>query len=292
MKVKKNILIFLGKILIRKNEYDHPSFFIISSGRSGTTLLRKLLVNSKQVHIPPESNDWIPAIAIVFTKYFYKSWEFKIEKSISILQTDPSFTFWKIDIEKFKKELRSIPSKEQTFYSFINKLYTFNIDKPDYIIGDKTPYLVLELSWLKAIFPNAKYIHLLRDSRDVISSRMENFNESIEQATNRWVWALEETEKHFKPGSKNFMELKYEDLVSDSINTLKSVTEFLDIKFTDEIFQDEGLNLGDTHLEHHKEISNPINSNALQKWKGKLTEAEVQYINKKTNPWLIKKGYD
>lgn len=281
-----------ASLLISRKNSQHPGFFVVSSGRSGTTLLRKLLVNSGQVHVPPESNDWIPNIAIVFTKYFYKNWGFKVSKSFELLQNDPDFEFWKIDLNAFKQKLLDIDSNKRNFYGFIELLYTYNIDKTNLLIGDKTPFLVLRLNWIKTLFPNARIIHLLRDGRDVISSRMENFNENIEEATSRWTLSLEEIDKNFNANDPNFIEIKYEDLVSNPRDLMKQVCSFLNIPYSETIFENQNQSLGDTHLKHHEATSNPINQKAVEKWREKLSEKQIQYISQRAQKWLSEKGYE
>lgn len=292
MNIKEDILVTSAKAIVSKH-YNScpPNFFIISSGRSGTTLLRKLLVNSKQVYIPPESNDWLPKIATIFTKGYLRKWENKMLSSLSILQNDDAFKFWNVPIEDLKNELIQLPPDQKNFYGFIEVLYTHGNDNENLLIGDKTPYLVLELKWIKTLFPNAKIIHLVRDSRAVVASRMKHFSESIEQATDRWVWAMKETDKHLNTKTKH-LEIRYEDLVTQPLDKLQSLCSFLEIKYTNSIFKNKNIDLGDTHLSHHEKTAKPLNKKSINKWQENLKDHEIKYIYDRTKKWLIKKNYD
>lgn len=293
MHIKTQILTTASKVLIKKkSEASELKFFIISSGRSGTTLLRKLLVKGGEIYIPPESNDWIPKFAVIFTKKYFASWHKKVALCLDILDKDPDFKYWDINLKNVREILLKLDPESQNFYGLINFLYRYNAPPNTPVLGDKTPYLILELPWIKALFPQAKFIHLIRDSKDVVSSRMKNFNESIEQATNRWVWAMIETDKHFHKNQKNFIEIKYEDLTHSPQKTLQDLTHFLGVKYSPEMLAHEDLELGDTHLEHHQETHNPIHQSAVKKWKSVLTPDEVKYIDNRTQKWMKIKGYD
>ena len=82
--------------------------------------------------------------------------------------------------------------------------------------GDKTPYLIFELAMLKKIFPNSRFIHLHRDPKEVVGSRMLNFNESQKVALKRWMFSVEEAYLFKKKYPSDLLEISYKELREDS----------------------------------------------------------------------------
>src|SRR6478735_6678781 len=84
--------LFLEKPLY--SEITENPFFILSAGRSGSTLLRKLLLTNVPVNIPPESDDLIPKLIKFYLRYNHKSWEYIVNGCIEIFNNEPSTKHW------------------------------------------------------------------------------------------------------------------------------------------------------------------------------------------------------
>ncbi|AHM59909.1 sulfotransferase superfamily protein [Flammeovirgaceae bacterium 311] len=262
-------------------------FFIVSCGRSGTTLLRKLLMNSGVVHIPPETGDFIVQASQQYFQHRKKGWYVIVNSIVALVYTSNDFRYWNLDSEALKGYLLNIQESERTLQNLILGVYKYHqmLNSPNAtLIGDKTPYLVLRLEWLKTLFPGAKIIHLVRDSRAVVNSRKSTLNESLEYAVNRWVWSVKEVFKYKKRLS--LLEVKYEDLVNDPKSTLELISIYLEMNFTEQFFEDKKILLGDDIKPHHKKLNNPITSNEVNKWKSELTREEISYISTRTQKYL------
>lgn len=100
--------------------------------------------------------------------------------------------------------------------------------------GDKTPIYVLSIAALSRLFPSARFIHLIRDERDVASSYLSipMFEGGIWQASLRWrdwVSAGIRSGRRLPPG--RYVEVRYEDLVADTDRQLRELCSFLDLEF-------------------------------------------------------------
>ena len=88
--------------------------------------------------------------------------------------------------------------------------------------GDKTPGYLIEIDRLRQVFPNAKFIHLIRDARDVSLSlwRKGWFGPHLRNAARHWSESVRtgiEQGRLLPPGS--YHEIRYEDLVRDRISS-------------------------------------------------------------------------
>jgi hypothetical protein len=146
----------------------NPYLFIVGCPRSGTTLLQRLLDCHEKLAITPETH-WIP-------RWFHDNEGKGItpdgrvsKKLLRKLFAHPRFA-----------ELGVIPRKEHfrvkgegrvsyaRFVSSLFDLYGAQQGKP--LVGDKTPGYSREISTLHALWPEAKFVHLIRDGRDVALS--------------------------------------------------------------------------------------------------------------------------
>jgi len=87
-----------------------------------------------------------------------------------------------------------------------------NLKKKDiHIIVDKNPFYAKFISELIQVFPDAKFIHLIRDPKSVVSSHRIAFNKGIIKSVNTWMML----NKHIEATKTKaeFLTIKYEDLV-------------------------------------------------------------------------------
>lgn len=244
----------------------HPSFFIISSGRSGSTLLRRVLMEHYDIHIPPESYDVIPQVFLTFLKNKNKRWDVLIKSSLSILQASGINEFWKLNLTDVKNDLENLQPDKRNPYELINYIYLKHaklVENESSMIGDKTPFLGLRMDFLKMYYPNSKIIHLVRDPRDVMLSRKESFGQNYEESIRRWIITVKGVHK-YSTGSKLF-EIRYEDLLQNGLSEVEKISQFLGVERRNSC-KDE-VCMGDDDLPHHSNVKNTIMSNRAYRWK-------------------------
>lgn len=112
-------------------------------------------------------------------------------------------------------------------------------------IGDKTPIYTTQIQSLKHMFPNAKFIHIIRDGRDVLISwikhnaRMrgrdiptqgsELYIKEMEDAVNRWKTQIQTARQTAKAFPDDYLEIRYEACKSDPKATLHAMLSFLNL---------------------------------------------------------------
>lgn len=106
--------------------------------------------------------------------------------------------------------------------------------------GDKTPLYVTKIPVLLEIFPSAKIIHIYRDGRDVALdwAGIRFGPHNLFTVARDWkavVSAGRQAGAGLPQGS--YLEVRYESLVSDSVETMKRVCAFLDEPFTDAVLR-------------------------------------------------------
>ncbi len=89
------------------------------------------------------------------------------------------------------------------------------------------------------MLPEARFIHLIRDGRDVALSLREVWfgqDTSVEEHLANWRRRIELT-RQLAAGCPHYMELRYEDLVRESEAELRRVCDFVELPFQPRMLQ-------------------------------------------------------
>lgn len=135
--------------------------------------------------------------------------------------------------------------------------------------GDKTPQYNNDLSQLRGLFPDAQFIHIVRDGRDVaISIAKTGFGPTNACATaNAWNGALDRIQSFARTLSSNqYFELRYEDLMESPAETLAEVAGYLGI-------DDRDGALAAYTREH---VRHEINVGSVGRWRRELSRRDIE----------------
>jgi hypothetical protein len=279
--------------LAEKEEID--PFFLIGSGRSGTTLLRTIVNQHPEVCIPPESHGALPNAVKQYYKGGENGWQRLVALSLGEFLRHKNFRLWETDLQKNISELYELQNEKHSLTAIINYIYAEYIKKHKPGAkrwGDKTPFNTLRLKWVKKLYPKAKYIFVLRDPRAVASSfRKSEINPSLKESALRWRASIKAFEKLEKESKNNTMLIKYEDLVIEPEVIIRKVCVFLNIDFQTIMLSERRAFSGDGTIAHHKNSQRKINSTSLDKWRKLLSKEEIKSIEAITGLLMIKYGY-
>lgn len=281
----------------QRNSLHCRPVFIISSGRSGTTLMRSMLVASEQVAIPAETQI-LHNLAVKFRAYKGLGWADLSRLMIAEFESHHDFYMWEINLAPVYQKIIHLPERERSLAKIVDEVYmTYAAQKfPNARVwGDQSPLHTFYLSYIDKIFPEAKYVHLLRDGRDVISSMVKRHgNDYLYEAVHRWKTSIKKTDVFQKTvGSGRYIEVRYEDLVQDSEVTLKRISQFINIEYTPRMLDYWKL---PTTMEHkynlyHQNLGKPVFTSSIGKWQERLSQEQQDYVMKNISEELKHKGY-
>jgi sulfotransferase family protein len=260
-----------------------PFPFIVACGRSGTTLLRAMLERGGDIAIPPES-------------YFPVSLE-------------PRHGRGPFDPTAFTKELRAnvrfrewgVPAPDLsgagTYADGVRAVYATYAEAHDAErYGDKTPPFVLHMDLLAGMFPEARFVHLIRDARDVARSLVQtSFGPSgLARAAHVWarrVFRGRAAGSRIGPG--RYLEARYEDLVADPAAVLSEVCAFVELGFRDEMLRpEEGTTwVPERERPHHANLAKPVTAD-LRDWRRDMPAADVALVEAVAGELLSDLGYE
>ncbi len=292
----KTAIPFIGYPLHRNGNYN--PFFIIGSGRSGNTLLRRILHAHSELFIPPETYV-LGRIIKLFRQYSNMKWSDLVSLIYSRFQFHPEFFIFGIDslqplankVSKCDKRKRSLAYIINSFYLYYAEVH--NIKKQRW--GDKTPINTFCLDRIYSVFPKAKFIHIIRDGCDVVYSYVNAgiYNEYTEAAL-RWKISVKLARKFGNKHPENYLEIRYEDLVNNPEKEIKKVCDFLEIDFEPQMINSENIadKLGDVAVrKHHANVYKPINKENIGKGRKKMSLEDKIQIDKIIGKELLQLGY-
>jgi protein-tyrosine sulfotransferase len=283
----------------------HPSsdqvgpFFIVGSGRSGTTLLRAILTGHPALDIPPESYV-LPSVIRGFQGFSFLPWDFLVPWVMAKYETHPEFDTWHTDLAEASIAALHLEPAHRTLRAILDEVYgayTLRVGKGRCRWGDKTPLNTLHLSTIYAAFPDAQYVHLLRDGRAVAASYVcAGLYSSAVEAAIRWESSVQAARKLGRRlPARQFMEIRYEDLVIMPRDTIARVAEFLGVKMVDAMLKpwERAGSLGDApQHEHHRGIFEPITAKKIDQWKESLSPEQLAQIEAAVGQTLKNAGYE
>ncbi|HEX5849352.1 MAG TPA: sulfotransferase, partial [Rubrobacter sp.] len=200
-----------------------PAPFIVGAERSGTTLLRLMLDAHPQLAIPPETH---------FIERAAEACEDAPEPRRAFLETVTSHRRWgdfRIEEERLTERVAGIEPFDlgealRAFYG----VYAERFGKPRW--GDKTPNYVHRMLLIHGLLPEARFVHIIRDGRDVALSTKDLWfgPDSVEEAARRWQALIGEARRQSKD-LPHYLEVRYEDLVSETEPALRRIGHFVDL---------------------------------------------------------------
>ena len=205
-------------------------FFIVGNDRSGTTMLRLILDAGPEVAIPPES--------MILTDYG-AVWEGGELGDRAAAQRFVEEVWWhpKIALWELPGGPPSVPdglSHEQAYRFAVEapfRAYAAQAGKPRW--GDKTPHYVHHIDALLAVWPQARFVILVRDGRDVaLSVRGLPFGPNNAWAAAQW-WArgIRVGQRAQAEHPEQVMTVRYEDLVASPGEVVPEICAFVGLEF-------------------------------------------------------------
>ena len=193
---------------------------LIGGSRSGTTWLQSMLSAHPSVCTTTEL-----MLFNFYTLPLIKAWD----KQIQLTESSHPLglpTLW--TQSEFREFLRE----------FLDRTYERVLEnKPGAsVLLDKHPGYSLCVEHINMLLSNAKFIHLVRDGRDVVASLLKASKgfgalwapSEVESAASMWLGQVRGAQKA-RQYQDRYLEVRYEDLLADGTSVLHSVFEFIDL---------------------------------------------------------------
>jgi Sulfotransferase family len=163
--------------------------------------------------------------------------------------------------------------------------------------GDKTPAYIGHVDRLAAIWPDARFVHLIRDGRDVALSVMNvPFGPNNAWAAARsWASVIRQGHKAVERYPGRVLEVRYEDLVSKPAETVAALCDFLGLGYFDDMLAIEQADRSKVVADQSAWFTNVwsgITTAAVGKWRTELTPRQIEVFETVAGDELRALGYE
>ena len=277
-----------------------PPIFIVGANRSGTTLFRLILNRHSEIAIPDELS--------YFRGPFFRAgkghWRGdqirrdQYERFVTRFIRNTAETVHPLDADELLQNLISREHPDlRTPYEFVLSSWAAAHGKECW--GEKTPGNLFHAPVIREMFPDARFVYMVRDPRAGTSSMQQAsiFGEDIVINTlNRLHYmtaGLRLLENTVPEGSRYL--LRYEDLITEPEQTLRSICRFLDIEFepamlahhedAEEFMKARALN------DFSKTATSPIDPTRIGSWRKTMSTREIAIVEWLCREEMLRFGY-
>lgn len=159
--------------------------------------------------------------------------------------------------------------------------------------GDKSPGYISKMSILNKMFPDARFVHIIRDGRDVwLSLKKLGWESDVVKVANDWAKTVAKARSFgASMDPSRYLEIQYERLVAQPDVEARRVAEFLDEKYDPEMIEPDADGPGNPALIDWPGVNQAIDSANVQKWKKQLTDDELAAFDVCARDVLESLGY-
>ena len=204
-----------------------PAPFVVGVSRSGTTLLRLMLDAHPELAIPPETHFIPEAIAAV------RESQAPADAFCTLVTQCPRWADFELSNEELAKRVKALePFVLGEAIRIFYRLYAQRFAKSRW--GDKTPRYLRHMSTVESLLPEARFVHVIRDGRDVACSVVPLGwawgPSSVAEAAAWWRDGIENARRQGQVVAA-YLEVRFEDLVVDTERALIRVCDFVSLPF-------------------------------------------------------------
>ncbi len=277
----------------------NPVVFIVGCPRSGTTLLRRIVSAHPEIVITPEAH-WIP---VWFEQRKGLTPDgFVTAELVTELLAHNKFSLFGLGREALTSLIGG--GQSLSYASFVTGIFDlYGEAQGKKAVGNKTPDSARRMGTLHVLWPEARFVHLIRDGRDVALSLMNWPNVRTKKpgtfptwkddpvSTAALWWELNVRrgrEAGQLLGPELYKELHYESLVAHPDQECATLCEFLGFGYDEAMlrYYEAFRPAADSEV-HDRQ---PITS-GLRNWRVQMSASDVERFEATVGPLLDELGY-
>jgi len=289
----------------RERDERPPVPFVVGMNRSGTTLLRMMLDAHPDLTIPPETH-FVPDLIKAACEDSATP-----ESALEAMKSAREWGDFGFSDEEMLTRLRALPELKpgpavRTFYA----AYTEQQGKPRW--GEKTPTYVQKMKLIQRAVPEARFVHVIRDGRDVALSVLDRTVRELTAADVARRWRRKITKaREDSPQLRHYTEIRYEDLILDTEPVLRRVCEFIELPWDDalldyhersaERLQEMARALPaeggakelsvERRMKTHEMTTKPPSADRVARWRTQMTPEQREEFELEAGELLAELGY-
>jgi LPS sulfotransferase NodH len=269
--------------------------FVMGCHRSGTNLLYDTLLSSGGFAV---YRGFLPVYKVLIPKFGRLDNPANRKRMLETWLLSKGFRRSGLEAEKLTQKVLAECRNGGDFMRIVMDEIAGNQNVSRWAVYDADN--VLHVQRIKRDIPEALFVHIIRDGRDIAVSlkKMGEFRPfpwdrrpgGLRETIVYWEWMVRTGQRHGRKIPQDYIEVRYEELVSDPKRTLARLGEFLDQDLDYDRIQNTALGrLRDSNssfVDDPQQTTKPVN-----RWKEKLSSQEVAELESLSGSCLEELGY-
>ncbi len=279
--------------------------FVLGDARSGTTFLANLLVYHPEIALSPESNFVVTLLDS--TRGSSIATLRDLQWTLTVVFREEKFRDWQLEERLLVDTLGAmLPLRFGEFVRQVLLAYRDAFYPGRSVYGlKKGGNYVLRAAELMHHFPQARFIHIIRDPRAVFNSKKRTLHSRRATPMERdpyrsarhWTELVLSFDRFARRFPAQTIEVSYEDLISNLPGTLGKILAFLELNQREDLSRlaaesIEPLYVVSRYRDMHKNVGLPPQAARIEAWRHELTHEEIDAIEETVGGTLRFKGYE
>ncbi|MFL6098659.1 MAG: sulfotransferase family protein [Actinomycetales bacterium] len=268
--------------------------FLVGCPRSGTTLLTTMLHAHPRLAFPPETRFLLPAYEsrATFGDLTVRANRVQLARRI----TGKGTRFRDLGLDR-KTVVEAIADGPPTLGSALGIVWReFATSRGKVRWGEKRPAYWRHMDVVSALFPEAQFVHLVRDPRACVASllRVSWAEGGVEDAAAVWVLADREIRRFSRRvGPASYHALQYEELVAQPERVLAALCDFLGEQFDPSMLSYQGAahDIVPDRKTWHDNTKGALDVSRTEAWRTQLTPSEIRLVELAARSGMRRWGY-
>lgn len=270
---------------------ERAPIFVAGLERSGTSLMFALLASHPNIAMTRRTNFW--------THFHNQYGDLKeptnFERCLSDMMRYKRVIRLKPDPDRIRREFWQGEPSYGRLYALLEEHYAEKIGKPRW--GDKSLNTERYADAIFKAYPNAKFIHIIRDPRDRYASALTRWKVNrggVGAGTAVWLSSVGMAKRHEQRYPENYMIVRYETLVRQPEETMLEICKFIDEAYTPLIlkldgvdrFRDEGGNSSYGQIKPGR-----ISTDSIGRFRQVMTKGQIMFMQTLAKQDMLEYNY-
>lgn len=270
--------------------------FLMCTERSGSNFIVSLMNGHPKISGPPSSH-LFRLFGLNAHNYFPTSnpanWTAFCEDLVSGQENMLSKWETKVDAAELDAACPNRTIREALDYAYAKECR--GGEKLSFV---KENYTYMVTAFLLANWADAKFVHMVRDPRDVAASWVKTSGTAggVKEATATWLKDQTESVRYFNQikSSGRALQIRYEDLVADTPATAKKLCQHVGAEYDPvmlDFYKDKRTAQNARRIEAWGNLSKPVMTSNFGKYRKSLTSEDIRYIELKCHKLMTSFDY-
>jgi len=269
--------------------------FVVGSPRSGTTLLYHMLLSAGGFAVYLTESK---VFDVVFPQFADLSVKENRRKAFDLWSQSKLFTLTGLDRAEIEARILTECRTGGDFLRIVMEEMARKQNMQRW--AENTPEHILYLAQIKKEIPDALVIHMIRDGRDVaLSLEKKGWVQPFPWDRGRrtvvaglyWEWLLEKGREYEKSVGRDYIEVRYEALIAQPVETLTQISRFIDQDLDYQRIQRVGIgSVSEPNTSFEKESQSGA-FGPVGRWRKDFPPGELAALEELIGPTLQTLGY-